>query len=210
MRRDNLSAKEVQALKLIRNSLMHSGIAPSIRGIMKALNYKSPHSSMLLVNKLIERGYLKRRKIDGRLRLMQGALGDRTDARTVEIALVGSAPCGQPMLAEENVEMTLPVSIALAKPPHRYFFLRATGDSMDKREIHDGNLVFVRQQVDAENGQIVVALIDGEATIKELHKSKGTIILMPRSSNPKHKPIVLHVDFQIQGVVVNVLSDIVN
>jgi repressor LexA len=112
------------------------------------------------------------------------------------------------MLAEENIETTLPVSIALARPPHRYFVLRVKGDSMNKKGIQSGNLVLVRQQPDADNGQVVVALIDGEATIKELHKSEGAIILMPRSSNPNHRPIVLHEDFQIQGIVVNALPSI--
>ena len=208
MKNERLSVNDARALKLIRNSLMHTGIAPSIRGIMKALGYRSPHSAMLLVNQLIERGYLKRRRTDGRLQLIEDPEADRSHARTVGIPIVGSAPCGQPMLAEENIETTLPVSIALARPPHRYFVLRVKGDSMNKKGIQSGNLVLVRQQPDADNGQVVVALIDGEATIKELHKSEGAIILMPRSSNPNHRPIVLHEDFQIQGIVVNALPSI--
>ena len=208
MKNERLSVNEARTLKLVRNSLMHTGIAPSIRDIMKALGYRSPHSAMLLVNQLIEHGYMKRRKTDGRLQLVEGPQQDRSDARTVEVPVVGSAPCGEPMLAEENIEMTLPVSVTLARPPYRYFLLKAVGDSMNKKGIQSGNLVLVRQQPDAENGQVVVALIDGEATIKELRKSDGAIVLMPQSSNPKHRPIVLHEDFQIQGVVVNALPNI--
>jgi repressor LexA len=208
MKNERLSINDARALKQIRNSLMHTGIAPSIRDIMKALGYKSPHSAMLLVNHLMERGYLKRRKTDARLQLIEDPEADRSHARTVGIPVVGSAPCGQPMLAEENIETTVPVSVALAKPPHRYFLLRTTGDSMNEKGIQSGNFVLVRQQPDAENGQVVVALIDGEATIKELHKSEGAIVLIPRSSNPKHRPIVLHENFQIQGIVVNVLPNI--
>ncbi len=208
MKNETLSVKEARALKLVRNSLMHTGIAPSIRDIMKALNYRSPHSAMLLVNRLIERGYLKRRRADGRLQSIEDPEADRAHARTVSIPVVGSAPCGQPMLAEENIETTLPVSIELARPPHRYFLLRAEGDSMNKKGIQSGDLVLVRQQPDGENGQVVVALIDGEATIKELHKLEGAIILMPRSSNPYHRPVLLHEDFRIQGIVVNAIPKI--
>jgi len=208
MKNERLSVNDARALKLIRNSLMHTGIAPSIRDIMKALGYRSPHSAMLLVNQLIERGYLRRRKTDGRLQLIEDPEADRSHARTVSIPVVGSAPCGQPMLAEENIEATLPVSIALARPPHRYFLLRVEGDSMNKKGIQSGSLVLVRQQPDADNGQVVVALIDGEATVKELRKSEGAIILMPRSSNPNHRPIVLHEDFQIQGIVVNAFPNV--
>jgi len=199
-----LSPKESHALKLIRNSLAHTGRAPSIRAIMLELGYKSPHSAMLVVNRLIDLGVLKRRS-SGQLQIAKDVESHDTHARTVEIPLVGSAPCGQPLLAEENIEMMIPVSTKLAKPPHRYFLLRAIGDSMDQKGIQSGDLVLVRQQPDAESGQVIVALIDDEATIKELRKSTEAIVLKPRSSNPRHKPIVLHDDFKIQGVIVSTI-----
>ena len=82
------------------------------------------------------------------------------------------------------------------------------GDSMNKKGIQNGNLVLVRQQPDADNGQAVVALINDKATVKELHKAKNAIILKPRSTNPENKPIILTDDFQIQGVVVASLPSI--
>lgn len=75
--------------------------------------------------------------------------------------------CGSPIFAEENIEAKIPVSIHFAKPPHKYFFLRAKGDSMNKRNIDDGDLILVREQHTANDKDIVVALIDDEATIKE-------------------------------------------
>ena len=200
----SLSQKESQALKMIRNALVHTGRAPSIREIMMELGYKSPHSAMLVVNRLIELGVLKRRG-NGQLQIAKDLESHDTHARTVEVPLVGSAPCGQPLLAEENIEMLIPVSTTLARPPHRYFLLQAIGDSMNQRGIQSGDLVLVRQQSDAENGQAVVALIDDEATIKELHKSAEAIVLKPRSSNPNHKPIVLHDDFRVQGLVIAII-----
>jgi repressor LexA len=177
---------------------------------MTALGYKSPHSAMLVVNRLIDLGVLKRRSSDGQLQIANDVESHDTHARTINIPLVGAAPCGQPLLAEENIEMIITVSTELAKPPHRYFFLRAIGDSMDQKGIQSGDLVLVRQQPDAENGQVVVALIDDEATMKELHKSADAIVLKPRSSNPEHRPIVLNDDFKIQGVVVASVPNLIN
>ena len=190
-----LSEKEILALKMIRNALMHGGRAPSVREVMKELGYKSPHELQVL-----------KRRNDGRLQIIGDIEPNEAHARTIAIPLVGSVPCGQPLLAEENVEMMIPISTALARPPHQYFLLRAIGDSMDEKGIKSGDLVLVRQQPDAENGQSVVALIDDEATIKELHK----YALKPRSSNPAHKPIVLHDDFQVQGVVVTTIPNPIN
>jgi repressor LexA len=169
---------------------------------MKELGYQSPHSATIVINRLIDLGMLKRRTSDGQLQILKDLETHSSHARTIDIPLVGSAPCGQPLLAEENIEMTIPVSTALARPPHRYFLLRAIGDSMNQKGIESGDLVLVRQQPDAENGQAVVALIDDEATIKELHKSADAVVLRPKSSNPSHRPIVLHDNFQVQGVVV--------
>ncbi len=77
---------------------------------------------------------------------------------------------------------------------------------MDKKGIKNGNLVLVRQQSAAENGDTVVALIDGEATIKEFHRLKNAIVLQPKSSNKRHQPIILTSDFQILGIVGSVLD----
>lgn len=201
MSNNSYSKTELDALRYIRNSIVHDRQAPSIRDIMTFLGYKSPRSAMMIVDKLIEDNFL-RRKPNGDLQLLKEHAESSSHARTVNVPLVGSVPCGLPLLAEENLEMMVPVSIKLAKPPHTYFLLRATGDSMNKKGIKDGNLVLVKQQPDAENGQDVVALIDDEATVKEIHKTDSAIILKPQSTNPEHKPIVLTDDFKIQGVVV--------
>lgn len=181
--------------------MAHTGKAPSVRDLMRELGYRSPHSAMLVLNRLINIGVL-RRGAGKKLEINEDP--DRTlmSANTVQVRLVGNVACGRPLLAEENVEMTIPVSTTLALPPHRYFLLRAIGDSMNKKGIQAQDLVLVRQQPDAENGQVVVALIDDEATVKEILKSQDTIVLRPRSTNSDHKPIVLANDFQVQGIVV--------
>jgi repressor LexA len=203
----SLSQKELQAVRFIRNALVHSGKAPSVRDLMRELGYLSPHSAMLVLDQLIAKGVI-RRGSDKQLEILRDPERSRVNANTVEIPLVGNVACGRPLLAGENIEMTIPVSTTLARPPHRYFLLRAVGDSMNQKGIQSGDLVLVRQQPDADNGQSVVALIDDEATVKEIQKSDNAILLKPKSTNPAHKPIVLSDDFQVQGVVVATIPKI--
>lgn len=198
-----LSLKEAQALRFIRNSLVQLAKSPSIREIQRELGYGSPRSAAQILNRLIKSRCVERRS-NGLLRIVKD-LSDDGQARTVPIPLVGTAACGAPLLAEENIEAEIPVSITLAKPPHRYFLLRVKGDSMDRAKINNGDLVLVRQQSSAENGNIVVAVIDEEATIKEFRRTRTTVILRPKSSSSNHQPIILSESFQIQGVVVTAI-----
>src|SRR6185295_2779226 len=149
MPKHQLSANEIRALRFIRNSLLHSK-SPSVRDIQKDLGYGSPRSAALIVEKLIKAGCIER-KNDGCLRLLRELAETNSHARTTLIPLVGTAACGTPLLADENIEAMIPVSTELARPGHRYFLLRAKGDSMDQAGIADGNLVLVRQQSTAES-----------------------------------------------------------
>ncbi len=197
-----LKPAERHALTFVRNRIMHTGAAPSVRELAAELGFSSPRSAVLVIGRLIELGYLKRRTEDRSLQLLRMPAEARDRESTVEVPLVGSAPCGQPLLAQENLEAMIPVSSTLARPGRKYFLLRARGDSMNEAGIEDGSLVLVRQQSTAEDKEIVVALVDDEATIKELRRAPDAVALVPRSDNPRHRPIVLRRDFQVQGVVV--------
>jgi repressor LexA len=201
-----LRSKHTEALKYIRNQLMHHGRAPSVRDLMIALGYKSPRSASLIINDLIEKGFLKRRS-NGTMQFVKDLEPDFSHARTVKVPLVGTVACGSPIFAEENIDGMIPVSVDIARPGSKYFFLRALGDSMNEAGINEGDLVLVRQQPVAEDGDIVVALIDDEATVKELRRTKDALILKPKSSNKKHQPIILTDNFQIQGVVVTAVPN---
>lgn len=201
MQTTTVSNKELEAIREIRNFIMNVGRIPSMRELMSSLGYRSPRSASLIVNKLIEKGAL-RRKDDGSLQFVKSIGDDTTRAQTIDVPLVGVVACGAPMLAEENIQAKIPVSTKLARPPHRYFLFKAKGDSMNQKGIGDGDFVLVRQQVTAKSGDTVVALIDNEATVKEFHEAGETIVLKPRSKNKQHQPVVLTKDFQIQGVVV--------
>ncbi len=200
MSEENLSQKAKEALRHIRNSIMHFGKIPSVRELMNAMDYKSPRSAVLLMEELEENGFLEK-KSEGGYRLIKD-LSEGNIARTVSVPLVGAVTCGAPMLAEENIEALIPVSTSIAKPGWKYFLLRAKGDSMDKAGINEGDLILVRQQATANNGQNVVALIDDEATVKEYQHRGDFVTLLPKSYNDLHQPIILTRDFQIQGVVV--------
>ena len=199
-----LNQKQADAVRYVRNSLMHKGKTPSVRELMTALGYKSPRSAALIIEELIQKGILRKRS-NGDLQLIKDIDADSVHARTVDIPLVGIITCGVPILAQENIEGYIPVSISLAKPGFKYFLLRAKGNSMNNAGINDGDLILVRQQSSAKNGDIVVALIDDEATVKEFQHNKSCVVLMPRSNNKNHKPIILTENFQVQGVAVTTI-----
>lgn len=141
-----------------------------------------------------------------------GSLSDSEDfvtenAQTIKLPLIGSIACGTPILAIENIEAEIPVSLDLIKGSSKHFLLKAVGNSMNKSGINNGDIVLVKQQNIAEDGDIVVALIDDEATIKELHKTREAIVLKPHSTEPEHKPIILNRDFKIQGIVIATITD---
>lgn len=196
-----LSPTDTRALVFIRNLIVHKGRGPSVRELAAELGFRSPRSGALVLERLAAAGFVGR-KADGELQLLRSPPGTRDRAQTVRVPLVGSAPCGAPMLATQNIEGWIPVSEELARPPHRYFLLRAVGDSMTESGIPDGSLVLVRQQPTAENGDVVVALIDDEATIKEFRRSGDVVTLLPRSRARKHRPIILSREFLVQGVAV--------
>lgn len=201
-----ISLKAREALRHIRNYVMHSSRVPSVRELTALMNYKSPRSAMLLMEELDSGGFLEK-KADGSYRFIKD-LEDAYTTQTVAIPLVGSVTCGTPMLAIENVEAHIPVSISLIETRSKYFLLKAKGDSMDLAGINDGDLILVQQRPTADNGQNVVALIDDEATVKEFRRTGNIVTLMPKSSNPRHQPIIVTTDMRIQGVVVAVIPKV--
>lgn len=124
----------------------------------------------------------------------------------VRIPLVGSAPCGNPLLGEENIEEYILVAKSKIKPGFDYFILRAEGDSMNLAGINDGDLVLCRQQLKADTGDRVVALLGDNVTIKEYGpREDGVRLLLPKSSNKDHAPITPGEGDSVQGVVQEVL-----
>ncbi len=196
-----LSDKDKKAFGLIRSRIAHYGERPTLREINEVTGGKSPRSASLVIDRLIKAGLLK--KIGKELVLV--GVPSNSSISTVDIPLVGAVPCGAPMLAEQNIQTRIPVSTALVKKGSVHFLLRAIGDSMNRAGINSGDLLLVCQQSTAEDGDRVVALINDEATVKEFQRAEGAVVLRPKSSNEKHKPIIVTDNCMIQGVVVAVL-----
>jgi repressor LexA len=201
----SLKAHEIKGLLFIRDNLLYQGRTPTLQAIADHVGFKSRRASSLLIDRLIAKGLLARTPA-GSLRVLSDLSSEGAQDRTVPVPLVGSAPCGAPLLAAENISATFPVSQRIARPGANYFLLRAVGNSMNLAGIEDGNLVLVRQQPVANEGDRVVALIDDEATIKELRRSGDKVLLMPRSTDASHRPIILDRDFLIQGIVLDAFS----
>jgi repressor LexA len=204
MSTNDLSPKEYKGLSYIRAAILDRGRAPTLQAISDHVGFRSRRAASLLIERLIKKGYAGRTQL-GNLRILKDMPSATPMERTIDIPLVGMAPCGLPLLAEENIEATVSVSRQLARPGANYFLLRATGNSMNQAGIQDGDLVLVRQQPVAQNGERVVALLDDEATIKEFRRAGDKIMLVPRSDDKTHQPIILNRDFMVQGVIVDTI-----
>lgn len=203
-----LSDSDKRVYALIRNRLVHGMDTPTLREINDVTMKSSPRSAVLALERLEKAGLIRR--AGRKIKLLSPSLNANTSVSTVDVPLVGSVAAGVPILAEENIEAVIPVSTALARPGARYFLLRVAGTSMNQAKvggskIEDGSIVLVRQQNSADDGQIVVALINDEATVKILERKNSIVILRPKSSDRRHVPIVLTDNCVIQGVVAGVL-----
>ena len=209
MNTSDLNRKDFKGFFFIRDSILYKNRAPTLRAIARHMDFLSPRSATLLIERLEKKGYIQRTE-GGNLRLLKELDGRNQTERTIDIPLVGAVPCGLPLLAEENTEAVIQVSQKIARPGAQYFLLRAMGDSMNRAGIDDGDIMLVRQQPVADVGQKVIALIGDSATVKEFQRKGGHVVLMPRSSNKAHKPIILESDFMVQGVVIATLPDFEN
>lgn len=194
--------KDKKAFAFIRNRIINYDKAPSLREINEVTGGKSPRSASLVIDRLIKAGLIVKK---GRTIILANTQKSTQSINTINVPLIGIISCGAPIFAEENIETHIPISTALAKNGSTYFLLRAKGDSMNLAGINNGDLLLIKQQQIADNGQKIVALINDEATVKIFEKNNDTIILRPKSTNKIHKPIILTNNCIIQGVVIAVL-----
>lgn len=186
----------------IRSKILNEGITPSLREISRKVGYSSPRSVQLMLDRLQNKGLLS--YSDGKIQLSMEDTPEMNE-QTIEVPLIGSISCGTPLLAEQEVEAIIQISTKIAKPGSKYFLLRARGSSMNKSGINDGDLVLVKQQPTANPGEMVVALINDDATIKHFSQEANIVVLKPNSTDPQHKPIIVTSDIILQGIVVFVL-----
>lgn len=195
-----LTSKQKEVLLAINNLSLKNGYSPTLRETQEYLHYGSISAVQRHTDALKKKGFLSSDKYQQRNLKIKKVFQKKSN-----IPLVGVITAGQPILAVENIEAYIPYSVK--GDPKDYFFLKVMGDSMDKAGIDDGDLVLIKKQFTADNGDKVVALIGEEATIKVYKKDRDKIVLEPRSSNPNNKPIYVFDDIQIQGRVVGKINN---
>ena len=196
-------------IRAINKLIVENGLPPTVEELRKVLKLGSKRTVLRYLKWLEDEGDIERWSGARGIKLKR-PLGGSDEMR--QIPLVGEATAGALMLAEENREgwVKLPTEM-LAQKSAKYFLLRVKGDSMNKAKIgseliENGDLVLVEQRATANSGEIVVALVDGEATIKRLAKGSGYWILKPESTEKKYSPIILKENFQVQGIITKVLK----
>jgi len=198
-----LTFKQKITLQKIRE-LCHKRKPVTLQEIKNSLGYT--YTGVTPIKKrtdiLKEKGYLK--KIRG--------ISLENLSNEIQIPVVGSISCGQPLLAIENIDAYIPFDASkINGRVSDYFFLKASGNSMNNTDINgktidDGDYILVKKQLNAVPGNRVVALIGDEATTKLLKKGDDCLVLQPESTDPNNKPIYLFNDVQIQGIVVDVVK----
>lgn len=209
-----LTPRQRRVLEVIRDHVERNGYPPSVREIGDAVGLTSTSSVAHQMRTLEKKGYLRRdpnrpRALDVRLpEELEGAEApDHTEEIRADrptptfVPVVGRIAAGGPILAEQAVEDVFPLPRELVGEGS-LFLLRVAGDSMVEAAITDGDWVVVRQQPVADNGEIVAAMIEGEATVKTFKRKDGRVWLLPQ--NPDYEPIPGE-DATVLGKVVAVL-----
>lgn len=182
---EKIGEKTKQVWNFIADFLFKNGYPPTVREIACALGFKSTSAAVFHLNVLERKNYLRKKRGASRsielLAFPPGA--ERGDFRY--LPLIGSISAGKPIEAIENIEAVLPLPRELAEPG--CFLLQAKGDSMKEKGIFPGDLVIVKPQKSAESGEIVVAFVEGEATVKTWRRKGNRFWLEP--ANPFYQPI---------------------
>lgn len=210
MKKNNidLSSRQEKILEFINKKIRDEGYPPSVREIAKAVDLSSSASVHSHLKKLEELGYLKRDASKPRALSVNYPEEDYTEdaARSannlVFVPVLGNIAAGTPILAEENIEDYFPLTPDFVRGPGDVFMLNVVGDSMVNAGILDRDMVIVRKQDTAINGEIIAAMIEDEATVKRFFKGKSEIRLIPENNHME--PIVAR-DIKILGKVIGII-----
>ena len=198
---EQLTERQNKILDYIRYVTKVRNYPPSVREIGEAVGLSSSSTVHNHLNQLERRGLIKRYPSKSRtVQLVADAEIAEQRRNAVSVPIVGHVAAGSPILAEQNVEDHILLSSELAKDG--FFLLRVRGDSMVNAGILNDDLVLVRPQHEAPNGSIVVALVDGDATVKRIERANGHVKLI--AENPAYEPIVtsnVSLVGQVRGVI---------
>ncbi len=181
-----ITEKQMKVLEYVKEQIRKNGYAPSVREICQALGLKSTSTVHGYLARLQKKGLIQKAALKPRtIRIMDDETNEQqsfyTSKEMVDVPIVGKVTAGMPILAVENIEDSFPLPVDFVGNSES-FMLRVRGDSMIEAGILDGDLVLVKKQNTAENGDIVVALIEDEATVKTFFKEKDHIRLQPQNS----------------------------
>ena len=198
----NLTTQEERVLEYIKDQIRVTGYPPSVREVCAALGFKSTSSAHQYINRLADKGYISKKDLKTRAIRIVGA------ESTIALPIVGKVAAGEPILAQENIEDYFSIGESFFNTDslkNDNFILKVQGESMINAGINDGDYIIVSKQNTARNGQIVVAMIDGDATVKTFYKENGYYRLQPE--NDTMEPIIVK-DLQIVGKVVGLFRKI--
>lgn len=198
----NITSRQRQILHFILQHIETRGYPPTVREIGEAVNLSSSSTVHAHLRSLEDAGLIKRDAVLTRaIKLLPGTSTKAKTPRTIIIPVIGQVAAGKPSLAEEDFEETFPLPQDFLSGSDG-FMLIVRGESMIEDGIKDGDLVVVRKQETAENGDVVVALMDNEATVKRFYREDGRIRLHP--ANSTMKPIIVN-NVKIIGRVVGLV-----
>lgn len=197
-----LNVQEKRVFDYLKEQIRDKGYPPSVREICAALGFKSTSSAHQYIARLAEKGYIDKGDLKTRAIKIVG------DEPTISIPVVGKVAAGEPILAQENIEDYFSIGesfFSQSDLKNDTFVLKVQGESMINAGINSGDYIIVTKQDTAINGQIVVAMIDGNATVKTFYKEKDHVRLQPE--NDTMEPIIVK-NVQIVGKVVGLFRKI--
>jgi len=195
-----ITAKQQEILDYIKKEILKRGYPPAVREICEAVHLKSTSSVHSHLETLEKNGYIRRDPTKPRAIEICDESFQMVRTEMVSIPVIGTVAAGMPILAEENIESYFPVPAEYV-PTGEAFALKVKGESMINAGIHNGDQVFVKACTTAQNGEIIVALVDDSATVKTFYKEDGHIRLQPE--NDTMDPIIVD-DCKILGKVFGV------
>lgn len=198
---DTINKKQLAILEYIKKEIYLKGYPPSVREICGAVNLKSTSTVHGHLERLEKKGFIRRDAAKPRaIEVLDGNIFPFMKKELVDLPIVGKVTAGQPILAQENIEDVFPIPVDFVGNTDS-FVLVVKGDSMINAGIYSNDYVIVRQQPYADNGDIVVALMDDEATVKRFYKENGYYRLQPE--NELYEPIIVD-ELKILGKVIGV------
>lgn len=182
MAQGKISPKQKEILEYIKSQILERGFPPAVRDICEAVNLKSTSSVHSHLETLEKNGYIRRDPTKPRAIEILDDTFNLTRREVANIPLIGHVAAGEPLLAQQNIENYFPIPAEML-PNANMFLLKVRGESMINAGIFDGDLVLVEQRNAADNGDMVVALIEDGATVKTFYKENGYIRLQPENDN---------------------------